>query len=96
MYNINATPLTAPSQSNGAAWANFATALGKAGMTLAEINAIQPGTVVSANGAILRQSTGLAVPVGSGVTAAFGSSGSTVLLLGGLAVAAILLFKGKG
>jgi hypothetical protein len=31
-------------------------------MTLAQINAIQPGTVVSPNGAILRQATGLPVP----------------------------------
>ncbi len=87
--------MTAPSQSS-AAWANFATAALKSGLTLAEINSIQPGTVVGANGQILRQSTGLAVPVGSGVTAAFGSSGSTMLLLAGLGIAAILFFKGKG
>ena len=42
-------------------------ALAKAGLTLAKISSIQPGTVVSANGAILRQSTGLAVPVGAGI-----------------------------
>ena len=78
----------APAQ-NSASWAAFATAMGKAGMALAQINAIQPGTVVSANGAILRQSTGYSVPVG-GVTANLGSS-STVMMLG-LAVAAVFVF----
>src|SRR5271166_4561043 len=53
---------TIPNQSS-AAWANVAAALVKGGMTLAQIQSIQPGTVVSANGAILRQATGLAVPV---------------------------------
>ena len=85
----------APAQSS-ANWAAFATAMGKAGMTLAQINAIQPGTVVSANGAILRQSTGLAVPVG-GVTATLGANSSTVLLIGG-AVAAfvVIMMLSKG
>jgi hypothetical protein len=64
-------------------------------MTLAEINAIQPGTVVSANGSILRQATGLPVPVGTGITAALGSS-STMLLLGGVAlVVVVMLMSGK-
>lgn len=98
-YTVSATPLpasgtVAPSQSS-AAWANFATQLSKAGLTLAEINAIQPGTVVGANGQILRQATGLPVPVGSGVTAALGSGGSTMLLLivAGLAVVFMLSKK---
>jgi hypothetical protein len=84
----------APSQSS-AQWAAFATALAKGGMTLAEINAIQPGTVVGANGQILRQSTGLPVPVGTGITAALGSS-STVLLVAGLAAAALLFVMMSG
>jgi hypothetical protein len=90
--------LTAPSQSDSAAWANFATTLTKSGMTLAEINAIQPGTVVSANGSILRQSTGLAVPVGSGssLTAALGSGSGSMLVLLAVGLGAFLLLKGKG
>jgi hypothetical protein len=75
---------------NSAAWAAFATALSKSGMTLAEINAIQPGTVVSANGAILRQATGLAVPVG-GVNAALGSSSTTLWLVGGAALVVLVM-----
>lgn len=84
----------APSQSS-AQWAAFATAMGKAGMTLLEIDSIQPGTVVSANGAILRQSSGY--PVGSGTTlsASLGSN-STMLLLGGVAlVVVVMLMSGK-
>ena len=87
---IPASGVVAPSQSS-AAWASFATALAKGGMTLAEINAIQPGTVVGANGQILRQATGLPVPVGTGITAAIGSS-SSVLIIGGLIAAGLLFF----
>ena len=87
---IPASGAIAPSQSS-AAWASFATALAKGGMTLAEINAIQPGTVVGANGQILRQATGLPVPVGTGITAAIGSS-SSVLIIGGLIAAGLLFF----
>ncbi len=88
-----------PSQ-NSAQWASFANSLLKSGMTLAEINAIQPGTVVSANGAILRQAPGLPVPVGSplgsSITAAFGSmSMGTVVLIGGGLLLAVFMFKGK-
>jgi hypothetical protein len=77
----------APSQSS-ANWASSATALAKSGMTLAEINAIQPGTVVGANGQLLRQATGFPVPVGTGITAALGSN-SSGLLIGGLIAAAL-------
>ena len=76
-----------PSQSS-TAWAQFATALAKGGMTLAEINAIQPGTVVGANGQILRQSTGY--PVSSAITTALGSS-STMLLVAGVAAFALIM-----
>ena len=87
---------TAPAQ-NSAQWASFATQLMKSGMTLAEINAIQPGTVVSANGAILRQSTGLPVPVGgtSTFTTALGTMSSSTLMIGALVIGAIL-FMSKG
>jgi len=73
----------APAQ-NSAQWASFASNMLKSGLTLAEINSIQPGTVVSANGAILRQSTGYAVPVGSGVSTLTSSlaSGNTIFYLG--------------
>jgi hypothetical protein len=59
----------APSQ-NSAQWASFANTLLKSGLTLAEINAIQPGTVVGPNGQILRQAPGFAVPVGSAASLA--------------------------
>jgi hypothetical protein len=87
----------APASNNSAQWASFATQLMKSGMTLAEINAIQPGTVVSANGAILRQNPGYAVGTPTG-TLNLGTgtiSTSTLLMVGGLAVAAAILFMGK-
>jgi hypothetical protein len=88
---------TAPSQSNTTQWAAFATALAKSGMTLAEINAIQPGTVVSANGAILRQNPGYAVPA-SGTSSLNTALGGNGILYIGLAALAFLAFsmKGKG
>ena len=89
--------LVAPSQSS-LAWANFAANLAKAGMTLAQINAIQPGTVVSANGAILRQSTGLPVPVTTSNTnlglSASGSSGLIIAAVVGLVAVMMLGRKG--
>jgi hypothetical protein len=92
---IPASGVVAPSGgTNTAAWAAFAGALAtasKGAMTLAEINAIQPGTVVGANGQILRQATGLPVPVGTGITAAIGSN-SSVLIIGGLIAAGLLFF----
>jgi hypothetical protein len=92
---IPASGAVAPSGgTNTAAWAAFAgalTAATKGAMTLTEINAIQPGTVVGANGQILRQATGLPVPVGTGITAAIGSS-SSVLIIGGLIAAGLLFF----
>jgi hypothetical protein len=70
------------------------TALAKMGLTLAEINSIQPGTVVGANGQILRQATGLPVPVGTNsLTTALGTGSSGMLLLGGLALVAVLMLS---
>ena len=90
------TAYVAPASNNSAQWASFATQLMKSGMTLAEINAIQPGTVVSANGAILRQNPGYAV--GSTTTGTLnlgtGLSSSSMLLIGAAALVAIL-FMGK-
>jgi hypothetical protein len=73
---------TAPSQSSSQ-WAAFASQALKDGFTLAQINAIQPGTVVGTNGQILRQTAGFSVPVGpgAGVTSAFSGMSSTTLLL---------------
>jgi hypothetical protein len=84
---------TVPSPGS-AAWAGIAAQLIKGGMTLAQINAIQPGTVVSANGAILRQNPGYAVPAG-GTSAAISSLTSSsmmpwllgaVVIIGGVAL----------
>lgn len=87
----------APSR-DSSQWATFASNLAKMGFTLAQINSIQPGTVVSANGAILRQNPGYAVPAGGTISANLGSA-SSILLYGGLGLAAILLlgsmFKGR-
>lgn len=86
----------APSQ-NSAQWASFASSLAKMGFDLARINAIQPGTVVAANGAILRQNPGYAV--GSPTSSLnLGTGGGNLLLYGGLAFGALLLvssMKGK-
>lgn len=85
---------TAPAQ-NSAAYATFASNLVKAGLTLAEINSIQPGTVVSANGAILRQNPGYAVGSAAG-TLNLGSGSSSLLMVGGLVIAglfALSMFK---
>lgn len=81
---------TAPSRSS-TDWGTFAAQLMKGGLTLAEINSIQPGTVVSASGAILRQSPGYAVPVGSPVTALGGSS--NILLYAGVGIALLFGFS---
>ena len=83
--------ITVPSQSS-ASWPAAVAALTKAGMTLAEINTIQPGTVVGANGQILRQAAGYPVSSSGGTsfTAALGSNGS-VLLIGGLVIAALAI-----
>lgn len=89
---------TAPSQ-NSAQWASFATSLTRMGLTLAEINAIQPGTVVGPNGQILRQNPGYAVgPYASSGTLNLGAGMPTsTLLIGGLVLAGILFMSmGRG
>jgi hypothetical protein len=83
----------APASNNSAQWATFASNLVKSGLTLAEINAIQPGTVVGANGQILRQNPGYAVGTPTGAVNLGGIS-TPMLMLGGLALAAIL-FMGR-
>ena len=80
-----------PSQSSSQ-WPAAIAALTKAGLTLAEINAIQPGTVVGSNGQILRQATGYAVPVGTSVSLT-GGSGGTLLMIGALAIGLVLVMS---
>ena len=89
------TRKSAPSSQNSAQWAAFASSLAKMGFTLAQINAIQPGTVVSANGAILRQNPGYAV----GTPTMAGNLGisTTTLMVGGLLlIGAAFMFSGRG
>ena len=95
--NYPAGSLTAPAQSDSAAWAAFATAATKAGLTLAEIGTIQPGTVVSANGQILRQATGFSLPtnISSLFGSASGSSSSLLLLLASAGLIVFLMARGK-
>jgi len=83
--------VTVPSQSSSQ-WPAALAALTKAGLTLAEINAIQPGTVVGANGQILRQAAGYAVPVGTSVSLT-GGSGGTLLAIGALAIGLVLVLS---
>jgi hypothetical protein len=85
----------APSQSS-AQWAAFATALAKGGLTLAEINAIQPGTVVGPNGQILRQNPGYAVGTPTGALNIGAGLSSNALLYGGLAFAGVMLAMSMG
>ena len=91
VVSYDSSTLTAPAQGS-ANWAAFATQLAKSGMTLAEINAIQPGTVVSANGQILRQTSGIAIPGSSGVSLAGSTS---TLLLFGVGALVLVLVMGK-
>jgi len=85
--------MTAPAQ-NSAQWAVFAASLAKAGLTLAEINSIQPGTVVGPNGQILRQNPGYSVPA----PGAIGPVGGNTIVYMGVGLFAILIlgsvFKG--
>lgn len=85
----------APAQ-NSAQWANFATGLAKSGMTLAQINAIQPGTVVSPNGSILRQATGYpVVPTDAFGALGAGLTSSSVMMVGGIALIFLLVMMAK-
>lgn len=85
---------TAPSQGSDA-WANFASQMGKMGFNLLQIKAIQPGTVVSKDGSILRQNPGYAV--GSPTMSANLGISTTTLMVGGVAVLAVVfMFSGRG
>jgi hypothetical protein len=97
LYNVGGSPgYQVPSQSS-AQWGILAAQLLKSGMTLAQIQSIQPGTVVSANGAILRQATGLPVPVtSSSTTLGLNASPNTTTLLIAVAAVAAVMFMGRG
>lgn len=83
---------TAPAKSSSQ-WASFAAAMGTAGFDLAKLSAIQPGTVLSANGAILRQNPGYAV--GTPTTALNLGSNSTLIIALVVVAVAGLMFMGK-
>jgi len=85
----------APAQNSGQ-WASFATNLAKMGFSLAQINAIQPGTVVSANGAILRQNPGYSVPVPGTASLSVGGGSSLLLIGGGILALVLVMSMGKG
>ena len=84
---------TAPSQSSSQ-WASFAAAMGKAGFDLAKLSAIQPGTVLSANGAILRQNPGYAVGTPTS-SLNLGGMSTTTLLVGGLILVGVFMMMGR-
>ena len=82
---------TVPSQTS-AQWAGFVTAMGKAGMTLAQMSALKPGMVVRPDGTILQQSTGYAIP-GTTIASSLGSNSTLIIAL--VAVAGLMMFMGK-
>lgn len=91
--NVNGQQaLVAPSQSS-AAWANFATAMTRAGVQLATLATIQPGTAVLPNGTIV------SVPAGQSVYGTFGDLFSNMGAAGSympmimLALGGVLLFS---
>jgi hypothetical protein len=91
-----AAPAAPQSASNAAQWAAFSTAALKAGLTLAEINAIQPGTVVGANGQILRQNPGYAVGSPAGTFNVGTGLSSGTILLGALLLGGVVLISSMG
>jgi hypothetical protein len=92
--------ITVPAQ-NTAAYAALAAQLVKGGFTLAELNAMQPGTVINPSGQIVRQAPGYAVTSGGAVLGSplnIGAGGSSsLLMIAGLIVGGVVLmsmFKG--
>jgi hypothetical protein len=88
--------ITVPPQ-NTAAWAALAAQLVKGGFTLAQLNAMQPGTVINPSGQIVRQAPGYAVTTGGAVlnsplNIGAGSS-SSLLMIGGLIIGGVLLMS---
>jgi hypothetical protein len=84
---------TTPSQSSSQ-WASFAAAMGKAGMSIASINALKPGMVISPNGTMLYQNPGYAVGTPTSSLNLSGIS-STTMLVGGLIAVALVMMMGR-
>jgi hypothetical protein len=89
--------IAVPAQ-NTAAYAALASQLVKGGFTLADLNAMQPGTVINPNGQIIRQAPGYAVTSGGAVAVGnpLTSLASSSMLLPLLGVAAVALFAFGG
>jgi hypothetical protein len=68
--------------------------MGKAGFDLAKLSAIQPGTVLSANGAILRQNPGYAVGTPTS-SLNLGGISTTTLMVGGLLLVGVMFMMGR-
>jgi hypothetical protein len=81
----------APAQ-NSAQWASFASNLAKMGFSLAAIQNIQPGTVVGADGTILRQNPGYAVGTPT-LSANIGGIPTSTILLLVLGLGALMVLK---
>lgn len=84
---------TTPAQSSSQ-WASFAAAMGKAGMSLASINALKPGMVISPNGTMLYQNPGYAVGTPTSSLNLAGMS-TTTLLVGGLLLVGVFMMMGR-
>lgn len=89
------TGITVPAQGTPA-WAALLPLLIKSGIDVAKLATVQPGTVLQANGAILRQNGGYPVPVGTsgnnglpGVGIGLNISPTMLMVLG---VGAVILF----
>jgi len=80
---------TVPSQSDSTAWAAAIRDAAKAGLTLAELNAIPAGTVISPNGQIIRQAAGY--PVGTSTSLTTSLTGTNVLMWGAVLLGGVFL-----
>lgn len=87
--SIPSSGTSMPSQSS-AAWAGVAATLAKGGMTLAQIEAIQPGEVVLPNGTVIGSGGSTAL---SSLSSSLASIPTSVWLIGGIAVIAVLMLK---
>jgi hypothetical protein len=67
--------------------------LTRAGVDIAKLGLIQPGTTLTASGAISRQNPGYSIPGTNTVSAGLNLGGSTGLVLLGLAAMAMFMFS---
>jgi hypothetical protein len=68
--------------------------MGKAGMSIASINALKPGMVISPNGTMLYQNPGYAVGTPTSSLNLAGMS-TTTLLVGGLLLVGVFMMMGR-